>query len=466
MTNAPVKDVSSLMNFVGSSRATTKTGMDQTESFGDVMNRASGGDTESVAQTQSVKDQTPKTDSSVEHSKAMKKDSSVVKTKESKQTEVSKTDEQAVAEAGEEAVEVIAEELGVSEEEVIAALEEMGISLNALFDPSVLSQLVLKLTGGQDPMVLLTDEGLFAKLQNLTEALGNIQNDLMQELGVNPEELQALLQEADMKGRVEIPEDQTLSLNTQELPTEVVEEKAPEITVEVEVNGETVKVSADENGNVNKTITVTAQETQAGQQENGRQQGETKEQKGETFHTGNPVMDSLLQNKVQATEVSFEQTTFFSQNTQEIMNQIMDYMKIQLKPGMDQLQMQLHPASLGTVQVQLTSKAGEITAQFQVQNETVKAAIENQIVELKETLKDQGIKVEAVEVTVESNGFESNLWQGQGREENAASQGNKKSPRRIDLTSLDALFEEEAAPEDVLAAKMMEANGNTVDYTV
>ena len=147
------------------------------------------------------------------------------------------------------------------------------------------------------------------------------------------------------------------------------------------------------------------------------------------------------------------------------MNQIMDYMKLQLKPDMDQLEMQLHPESLGTVRVQLMNKGGEITAQFQVQNETVKAAMESQLVDLKESLKDQGVKVEAVEVTVESNGFESNLWQGQGREENASSQNGKRTPRRINLNELDALFEERASEEELLAAKMMEMNGNTVDYT-
>lgn len=463
MTNAPVKDVSSLMNYVGSSRAVAKSGMDQTGSFGDVMSRASGGNTEPVKQMQSAKDQTAKADSSVEHSKAMKKDSSVVKPKESK-AEVSKAEEQAVAEAGEEAVKAVAEELGVSEEEVVAAMEEMGLSLNTLFDPSVLTRLVLKLTGGQDPMALLTDEGLFAKLQSLMDTLGNIKNDLMQELGVNPEELQALLQELEAKGTTDAVNMQNMVSRAEEAQS-AANEKTPEITVEIEVNGETVKVSADESGNAVKTLTVTGKGQQAAQEETGKQHADGNRQQDGAFHTGNPVLDSLLQNKMQAAEVSFEQTTFFNPNTQKIMDQIMDYMKIQLKPGMDQLQMQLHPASLGTVQVQLTSKGGEITAQFQVQNETVKAAIENQIVELKESLRDQGIKVEAVEVTVQSNGFESSLWQGKGQEENAASQGNKKSPRRIDLTNLDALFEEEAAPEDVLAAKMMEANGNTVDYT-
>lgn len=463
MTNAPVKDVGSLMNYVGSSRAMTKSGMDQMSNFGDVMNRASGSSADQVKTLQDAKDQTVKADSSLKHSKVMKKDSSVVKAEKPKAAEGDLKDEQAVAKAGEEAVKAVAEELGVSEEEVVAAMEEMGISLNALFDPAVLTQLMLKLTGEQDPMMLLTDEGLFAKLQNLTESLGNIKNDLMQELNASPEELQALLQELETKGSISAKTNAGQMISPETEAQEVqAEEKAPEITVEIEVNGETVKVSADESGNAVKTLTVTS-EGQTAQEETGKQQGDGKQEN--TFHTGNPILDSLLQNKVQAADVSFEQTTFFNSNTQEIMDQIMDYMKIQLKPGMDQLQMQLHPASLGTVQVQLTSKGGEITAQFQVQNETVKAAIENQIVELKESLREQGIKVEAVEVTVESNGFESSLWQGQGHEENAASQDSKKSPRRIDLTNLDALFEEEAAPEDILAAKMMEANGNTVDYT-
>ena len=461
MTNAPVKDVSSLMNFVGSSRVMTKNGMNQADSFGDVMSRASGSGTQAAEQTQRSKEQPVKADSSAKHSETIKKDSSVVKTKESEPADATRTQEQAVAEAGEEAVKAVAKELGVSEEEVVAAMEELGISLNALFDPSALTQLVLKLGGEQEPMALLTDEGLFAKLQNLTESMENIGNELAKELGVNPEELKTLLHELEMKGNADaavVPDAVT------EEALQATEEKMPQITVEVEVNGETVKVSADENGNMVKTLTVT-EEGQNLQKENGEQQADTKEQQDGAFKTGNPVLDSLLQNKVQAAEVSFEQTTFFSSNTREIMDQIMDYMKIQLKPGMDQLQMQLHPASLGTVQVQLTSKGGEITAQFQVQNETVKAAIEGQIAELKEALREQGIKVEAVEVAVQSNGFESSLWQGQGREENAASQGNRKSPRRIDITNLDALFEEEAAPEDVLAAKMMEANGNTVDYT-
>ena len=181
----------------------------------------------------------------------------------------------------------------------------------------------------------------------------------------------------------------------------------------------------------------------------------------------NALFDTALQDRAQVQEADVPQQTqgFFSEQTQDIMDQIMDYMKIQLKPDMNQLEMQLHPASLGSVQIQITSRGGEVTAQFHVQNETVKAALESQIVELKESLKDQGVKVEAVQVMVESHGFESNLWQGQGGEQDAASQSGKRTPRRINLNELDELFEEEASEEEILNARVMEMNGTTVDYT-
>jgi flagellar hook-length control protein FliK len=165
-------------------------------------------------------------------------------------------------------------------------------------------------------------------------------------------------------------------------------------------------------------------------------------------------------------DASFEQTAAAQDDrTQEIMDQILDYMKVQLKPEMDQLEMQLHPESLGTLRIQLTAREGEVTAQFHVQNESVKAAIEGQLTILKDTLKEQGVKVEAVEVTVESHAFESNLWQGQERNTGESYQGNKKTPRRINLNSLDEEGLEAADEEERLAAEIMKANGGTVDYT-
>ncbi len=470
MTSAPVKGVGAQMNFVGGTNLTQTGGTNQTNSFEDVMSKTQNGGADLTSgQPATVK-------SRAEAARSVNQNRrDTVKTAQTSEgtSKAENADEyaDAVKETGEELTRDIAEKLGVSEEEVVKAMEELGLSVYSLLEPANLTQLVLTLSG-EDSSALLTDEGLFAKLQDILQAAGTAGEDLMKELEVNPEEMQSILetlQSSEQNKGLEVGSlmDEQNALNAE---ADEAGDQSTQITVEVKSAGETVKLATDENGNVDKTIGTVSQETETKavqSQNDDRQDSENKGKSGENEHTTNPLIDAIIQNRAQAQEtVPVEQTgTFFSSQTQDIMDQIMDYMRIQLKPGMDQLEMQLHPASLGTVHVQIASRGGEVTAQFHVQNETVKAAIESQIVELKESLKDQGVKVEAVQVTVESHGFESNLWQGQGREQNTSSQSRQKTPRRINLNDLDALFEEQASEEELLSARMMEANGNTVDYT-
>lgn len=470
MINTPVKDVKSLMNFVGENNSLKKTGgMDQMGNFGDVMSKTQGGLANS--QMQAAKNgksvQLPVTELSKGRRDVVSTQKDTVKEPTIREDMTTEQGQEALKEAGEEIAKEVAKELGVTEEEVAKAMEEMGLLAVALLDPANLRELVLQLSGGQDQMALLTDESLFTQLQNLLAFSSEVKSGLMETLEVSPEELELLLDEmlsSYDQLKAGVPAAETQGPVTEE----------PVITVEVKAGEETVKLAADENGNAVKTVEVVssnteenvARENTGGQEQKGSDDG--KQGMEENFSSANPLLDVFGQNNTSAAEVSFEQTTpFFSEQTQDIMDQIMNYMKIQLKPGMDQLEMQLHPENLGTVHIQLVSKGGEITAQFHVQNEAVKAALESQISTLQETLKDQGVKVEAVQVSVESHGFESNLWQGQGREENTFSQNNRKAPRRINLNELDVngLTEEEVSEEDLLAAKMMEANGNTVDYT-
>ena len=146
------------------------------------------------------------------------------------------------------------------------------------------------------------------------------------------------------------------------------------------------------------------------------------------------------------------------------MNQIVEYMKVNISEDTQKMEMQLHPASLGTVNVQIAAKDGVITAQFTTQNETVRAAIESQMIQLKEQFEEQGIKVDAVEVTVANHAYGDQSFAGQENMEQ--DKGNaKKSARRINLELLgeeDDLTELEDSER--IAVEMMQANGNTVDY--
>ncbi len=462
MTSTPVNGVGSLLNFVGSRAAQAANATAMAGGFGDVMSKASGngGGFESTGKVDYTKDvQQSKMNSSYPGKEISK--AKPTKTADTAKKAVENPDE-AVNEAGKELVKEVADKLGVSEEEVVDAMEELGFGMEAILDADNLTQLVLTLSGEESPLALLTNEGLYGTMQELLQSLDTIQTDLAAALNMTQEELARLIEEnATMKQTSDVQADKNEGVLLQENAGEETEAK---ITVTVEQGEDSITLQTDEKGNVVQVEGVSAREDGQTRQQTGQEKGK-QENLQEEAATGNPILDNMLQNKVQTAEVSFEQAGLnMAPDTNEIMDQILDYMKIQLKPGMDQLTMQLHPASLGSLHIQITSKGGEVTAQFHVQDETVKAAIESQIAELKETLKNQGIKVEAVEVTVESHAFESNLWQGQGRDENASYQGERRSPRRINLNDLEGL-EELIEEEDKLAAEMMEANGNTVDYT-
>ena len=467
MTSAPVKDVGSLLNFVGNRVPQTKN-MGAAESFGDVMSKASGNqpDFADIKKPDTVKAQDvrkPDADSSYASEKVSNAQSSA---KESKPVKADESAADAANEAGKEMVKEVADKLGVSEEEVVQAMEQMGLGMTDLLNADNLAKLVLTLSGEESSLALLTNEGLYGIVRELLQNLESVKEQLSNDLQMTNEELTQMLE--DMKAaKLASNEETQKMLNTGNLTEEVLEEDTPaKITVTVEQTTESVEVVTDENGNVKQVESVVSKEdafTQNGKEENSNQENQAGK---DTFAGNNLMQENLLLNKVQTVETTFEQSALhMSEQTNEIMDQILDYMKIQLKPDMDQLTMQLHPESLGTLHIQITSKGGEVTAQFNVQNEIVKAIIESQIVELKESLKEQGIKVEAVEVAVESHEFESNLWQGQERDENATYQRSKRTPRRININDLMNGFEEEASEEEVLAAKMMEANGNTVDYT-
>ena len=144
------------------------------------------------------------------------------------------------------------------------------------------------------------------------------------------------------------------------------------------------------------------------------------------------------------------------------MDQIMDYMKVAVKPEMTSLEMQLHPESLGTLHIQITNREGAVTAQFIAQNESVKAALESQVMELKENLEQQGVKVEAVEVTIAQYSLDRNP----SGDETPTDQGKrgKKGNRNLNLNDLNPEEEEDLTEEEKLTAQMMQSSGSTVNY--
>ncbi len=468
MTSSPVKGMDPLMNFM-SAKSKGNLPDNLFGNFSEAFSKASGQQNmvlQSEKQTQgSSKVQVQNTDKKgLDNGNAQKTDQKQVGTQENVKAEKVADEAQ---KAGEELVGKVAEELGVSEEEVLAAMEALGFVMADLLNADNMTELVLTIEG-EDMLALMTDEGLYNSLQNLLTMVSEAVDQIGEKVELSPEELEAILEQAKVPEMEENPETVPEDGKRPQMP-----EGQEDYTVTVERNGETVKVSVEVDGSSQTESTeVTGLKPEAVQEETtadsgkgdgSKKEGSSQKENAQEMTHGNMLLESLL-NKGGAvkSEAVFENA--MAQNTadtQNIMNQIMDYMRVQVKADMTQMELQLNPASLGTVNINITSKAGVITAQFLTQNETVKAAIESQIVQLKNSFEEQGLKVEAVEVTVASHSFERNL-NGDGNGQQQTQDGKKKGNRKVNLNG-PAMEEEPATEEEEPAIMGME--GSTVSFT-
>lgn len=329
----------------------------------------------------------------------------------------------------------ITEQLGVSPEEVLQAMDALGISTEDLSQN--MAALLSELTG-TDQMAVLTDESLYTQVSDLANAVEQTIEELADTLGMDKEQLTTLLQDS------------------------VKEPEEPVIVVEQESAAPVTDMQQESIGD-QEVQTATTTDIEA------EQPRETKRDENGNMQQQMQDMQKPAENlqQTQGSAIAAEQTTerFDLQRTQKIIDQIADYVKIHSGEKLTSMEIALNPASLGSVNLHVSSKGGVISAQLYAQDEAVRAALESQVAALKESLEAQGMKVDAIEITEHSHQLEQNLDQNGGQQESAEAQ--KKSGRR--LLNLDELPEEEAYEEKMTQAEklqieMMRMGGNKLNF--
>lgn len=459
MTSAPVS-VSTNAYYSGQMTTGTSASTDVETSFSDVLkNQRSEGEVKGPEKaSQSKKD--VKTD---EVSKTPEKESepSVKETDEKEVVETKAKDaEETVAEvaddAAEKMVKEVAEELGMTEEEVLEILNGLNMVPTDLLNVENLQAVVLAAAGETDLSSFVTNEELFTSFKNLTQSLEEVISEVSKMTGVEEAEVKDIFQNL-MEGNKE-----TAALENEMPQTVQAQDEETDVAAEgLKTENETTKTNetAEDGAEVILERSLeTAQSQNAATDGNAQDAPQNPFAQNQNVQTIQTNMTETMQS-VQATQ------SYFDDETMRIMNQITDYMKGQVTDGVSELEMQLNPESLGSLHIKLTAKEGVVTAQFTAQNDIVKNVLETQMIQLKETFKEQGVTVEAIEVMVESHRFDENMSRnnGENMQENNRNSARSQS-RRINLNSLD--FEEEnLTQEEQLAAEMLRENGGTVDYT-
>ena len=401
--------------------------------------------------------------------------------------------DQAVEEFAKEVQQEVKELLGVDDAQLEAAMKELGLTYQDLMDPVNLANLVMNLTGEEDQLGLLMN----ADFQELMQNVEVLSKNLLQELGMTPQEAAEVFTQleqnvAQITEEVpqqvqEVTDTQAEVLQVQQTDDVQATEQKSQVTGMTDTNAATAE-AVESDGNVQNVEEPVSQEVRVEKDQTASQQEGQQEEAPENSMTTEDDASLLQQNdtteKSIFTEHTFQQTvqtirtdnitaaptTAAPQNvvfnTLDVIRQVSEFTRVMYQGDTTSMEMQLNPENLGKIYVQVTAKEGVVTAHLAVQNEIVKEALENQTIQLRENMNQQGIKVEAVEVTIASHEFERNLEQNQqGSAQDEQREQASKSPRRnISMNQLDEMSGL-MSEEEMLVAKIMRDNGNSVDFT-
>ena len=375
--------------------------------------------------------------------------------------------EVAVKDAVKDIMQEVEETLDVSEEELLEAMQQLGLQPMDLLNPDNMAAIMAELIGEDSAIGLVMDEEMYTTLQDLMQMVDEKTQELLSSTGLSDDELEAVLDQLKLLIEQQISREGNDMNEAQILSFDQLKNLA-----ESGESGEEGPVIVKENVNVQDSENVEwTQETVEGVKEStGAEKNEDSlfQQNQENMQSFQNMSDEIAElaqeNKLQGSDTP---------NAESILRQLADYVKIQNGKELTEMELQLHPASLGNVKVLLSTKGGVVTAQLTTENEVVKNAIESRVSQLKLNLEEQGVKVEAIEVSVASHQMERNLEQNAGERQNQEQAEETSGIHRIRKTSinLNSYEDEEELIEDIgevddatkIAMEMMAIGGNRMD---
>ena len=420
-----------------------------------------------------------------------------IKTAEASGQETESLDEEKIKDLAEEISEItnqivdkIKSEFEVTDEEIEEAMEVLGLTIADLTKPTELRNLLMELTGTTDSIELLTNVELYDSVKEVTDFASNLFTEVAKDFSLSTEQLTEMINTESFE---EALNEVDVSVTSNEAETEADAEVVSEVTVD-KTTEQALAFENSDKANANETKPVESNNSNESEEVpiDTEKKAPDKIEKPESFTQSNLMNDEAMNVRSENRknfnfdnsnnqDLSLGQTgTVTNQtvntvgdivetvtsyttgaDTDNIMRQVTDYVKVHISDDVTKMEIELHPASLGTVNMQINSQNGQITAHLTVQNELVKSVLETQMIKLQETFDEQGTKVSAIEVTVAEYSLNSQSDNNYSEEQNGRSYGSKKKGINLnEIGSLDELDEEEQ-----LEAKVMEMNGSSVNYT-
>ena len=380
--------------------------------------------------------------------------------------ETRSTISEAVA-AEREAIRNIADVLGITAEQLAEIMMLLGLTVLDLTDKQNVDKLLLKVFNMERPSDLLNLSGIVGIINDIKEVALNF-SELIETVDFSDLKAELLNAEANLWK-------DSNSSNAEQLFAAVAEEavKNPVLASLIAAEIEAAKAAAQSavvpEGKPEslEEFLHNLQETEEQislRGENQTSSGNSSQQQESPLTGGEQAANVIqLENKIvgQAGNNAFELTTTGQTaktetaqprqqvSVNEILNQMLEKMKVDVRANISEVRMTLSPENLGDVSLKIVTERGIVTAMFLAENERVKEIIENNFNILKDSLEKQGIEISSLSVEVGSE-------KGQQLQEEFE-KGRYMSAERIrQIMGVET--------DDEPEADMQHAEGNEVNY--
>ena len=405
---------------------------------------------------------------------------------------VNSLNQKSIDKVNEKIADEVKDVLGIDDDTFANAMTALGLSPLDLLESNNLAKLVLFVNGSNDFTDLLTDENMLNQLNELSDILGNLNwEDLT---GMSKSDFLEGVEDFNAKTQTEsdvftedapdLAQDTAVdaadSGNTSENVSAEEESAANTNNVSTEkksAQGETTVNTSDNSSDTKVEVSVTKSEESSSQQSSYSSQSEddmsevthdqTISEDDVTTDNQHTVRNDFIQNLNQAVNDTVQVAKPESVRMQQIVdivNQVVERIKVSIGTESTSMEMQLNPEHLGKLLLKKKKKNGVMTAVFSVQSEEARAALESQMYTLRENLELRELKVDAVEVNVSDFDFSHSDQQTMNGDQSKADNGNGRQMKFEfdDESSEEAVSNEE---KEAVRKQVMRDNGSQIDFT-
>lgn len=358
-------------------------------------------------------------------------------------------DEEQVIIVDEKVLNQLSEILGISTDKIMEILSSLSLSLSMLQDPENLIKFLQNSFNLENPIQLLSMDNIKDVMKNITDIAKSINYTDVISIDENAvDKLNNILEENNLKdvtllGSKDDSIKQKIANLLEELNGSVKESSENtsvinNINVKINLSEDNSKLSKNTEELVNieeiRDIKVSNQET--GYYQENEQNNKNSNQ---NLLLGEKVLESVVKrsdnqeifsisevnNNTKVFNASLPKTQALKNiNTGDVIAQIMEKLKVSVKPDLSEVKILLRPEQLGEVSLKIATQNGIITAQFVAESQKVKEIIESNFNQLRDMLSEQGVDVGALEVNVSNSDEEKTTY-------NMFEQNSEKGEKRV-----------------------------------